>query len=89
MAGGSGISAPRSVCIVLYIYLCFTNYSSQKSKQHQIQASYTSSILDLQLSNTKLQCDEIEWTCFKLSASSPRLPANAQCPPLATTRSTG
>ena len=47
MAGGSGISAPRSVCIVLYFYLCFTNYSSQKSKQHQIQASYTSSILDL------------------------------------------
>lgn len=35
------------VCIVLYFYLCFTNYSSQKSKQHQIQASYTSSILDL------------------------------------------
>lgn len=51
MAGGRGLSAPRSVCIVLYFYLCFTNYSFQKSKQHQSQASYTSSVLDYQTRN--------------------------------------
>ena len=44
MAGGRGLWAPRSVCIVLYFYLCLTNYSSQKFKQHQSQAFYTSSI---------------------------------------------
>ena len=44
MAGGRGLWAPRSICIVLYFYLCFTYYSSQKSKQHQNKAFYASSI---------------------------------------------
>ena len=44
MAGGRGLWAPRFVCIVLYFYLCFTYYSSQKSKQHQNKTFYASSI---------------------------------------------